>query len=327
MQQDAWSPVLPALCTAHGQRRHNAITSATDCIEHNTIPCNPTHCNTKQAKRTQRTAQHSTSHTTRNTSQHTTQQGKTSQHTTQIHTHRRTSTIRWTFWCSSSSLWETDFLRLSYIGMLGTIDKIEWRSAWSLHTSDTPAVLLFPEAVWWKGCTWRITNWTIRTNLSLQQVGQGKIWKGFELMKDETYRTSWSMCEHALFFCGTTTPTNSIYFYILSNLSNFHVTENPGSPKEWMLWLLLGPFNVSICLHPVKTSPDQIQTALGWHELVLCKARGTWTNQETETGRGSSDFCVQQDASRRIIVNRCVNHLSHGASWCIILCDKATQLS
>ena len=108
-----------------------------------------THNTTRQDKTRQDiTIQHQHTHTRQDTDHNATQHHLLPPPThTDSHTHRCPSTIRWTFWHSTSSFCETDFLRLfAYVGMLGTIgiryhkilEERLLKCRLFLHASDTP---------------------------------------------------------------------------------------------------------------------------------------------------------------------------------------------
>lgn len=95
--------------TAQTQRNHKC--NGLYWTQHNPMQPNSLQHKASQKDPTHSTAQHKSHNTQHITTHNTTRQDITAHHA-DPHTPRRTSTIRWTLWCSSSSLCETDFLRL-----------------------------------------------------------------------------------------------------------------------------------------------------------------------------------------------------------------------
>lgn len=170
------------LCLHFAQHTHNADTTQPQLQRNvlNTTQSHATQLIATQSKPKGPNAQHSTSHTTSSNTQHitthTTQQCKTSHHTTHTDPHTHTDALPQSDGHSDAlpalpavfailtflKLFARVIMYAACISLSYSVQETKDNGGvpcrLSLHTSDTAPVLLFPEAVWWKGCTWRITN-------------------------------------------------------------------------------------------------------------------------------------------------------------------------
>ena len=109
------------VCTLHSARtaqtQCNHKCNRTHWTQHNPMQPNSLQHKASQKDPTHSRAQHKSHNTHQHATHHNTQHNQARHHSTphrstHTHTDALPCTIRWTFWCSSSSLCETDFLRL-----------------------------------------------------------------------------------------------------------------------------------------------------------------------------------------------------------------------